>query len=67
MSDEDRLIELEMKLAYQEKFIEELSLVVTNQWKILDEISKKVDVLARRFSDLKEQSVTEAVVLPFSQ
>ncbi|WP_375619581.1 MULTISPECIES: SlyX family protein [unclassified Bartonella] len=67
MSDEARLIELEMKLAYQEKFIEELSREVTNQWKSLDEISKKVDVLARRFSDLKEQSVTEAVVLAFSQ
>ncbi|WP_375639177.1 SlyX family protein [Bartonella sp. MF74HXZ] len=67
MSDEDRLIELEIKLAYQEKFIEELSRVVTNQWKSLDEISKKVDVLARRFADLKEQSVTEAVILPFSQ
>ncbi|WP_375676282.1 MULTISPECIES: SlyX family protein [unclassified Bartonella] len=67
MSDEDRLIELEMKLAYQEKFIEELSREVINQWKSLDEISKKVDILARRFSDLKEQSVTEAVILPFSQ
>ncbi|WP_375683707.1 SlyX family protein [Bartonella sp. AP285QHHD] len=31
MSDEDRLIELEMKLVYQEKFIEELSRVVTDQ------------------------------------
>ncbi|WP_375633215.1 MULTISPECIES: SlyX family protein [unclassified Bartonella] len=67
MSDEDRLIELEMKLVYQEKFIEELSRVVIDQWKSLDEISKKVDVLAKRFSDLKEQSVTEAFILPFSQ
>ncbi|WP_404977304.1 SlyX family protein [Bartonella sp. AU18XJBT] len=31
-----------MKLVYQEKFIEELSRVVTNQWKSLDEISKKL-------------------------
>ncbi|WP_375649689.1 SlyX family protein [Bartonella sp. MU70NMGDW] len=60
-------MELEMKLAYQEKFIEELSREVTNQWKSLDEISKKVDILARRFSDLKEQSVTETVISPFSQ
>ncbi|WP_375665504.1 SlyX family protein [Bartonella sp. TT121SHDZB] len=67
MSDENRLIELETKLAYQEKFIEELSRVVTNQWKSLDEISKKVDVLTRRFSDLEEQGDTEAVILPFSQ
>ncbi|WP_175869599.1 SlyX family protein [Bartonella gabonensis] len=54
MSDENRLIELETKLAYQEKFIEELSRVVTDQWKSLDEISKKVDVLTRRFSVLEE-------------
>ncbi|WP_273719088.1 MULTISPECIES: SlyX family protein [Bartonella] len=64
MSDENRLIELETKLAYQEKFIEELSRVVTDQWKSLDEMSKKVDVLARRFSDLEEQSLTETIILP---
>ncbi|EJF86905.1 SlyX family protein [Bartonella rattimassiliensis] len=41
MSDENRLLELEIKLAYQEKFIEKLSHVVTNPWKSLDDISKK--------------------------
>ncbi len=64
MSDENRLIELETKLAYQEKFIEELSRMIADQWKSLDEMSKKVDVLVRRFSDLEEQSLTEAVILP---
>ncbi|WP_081486275.1 SlyX family protein [Bartonella doshiae] len=44
MSDEDRLIELEMKIAYQAKFIEELSYVVTDQWKSLNEVSKKFNV-----------------------
>ncbi|WP_144755527.1 MULTISPECIES: SlyX family protein [Bartonella] len=65
MVDEHRLIELEMKVAYQEKFIDELSCVVTDQWKSLNEMSKKLDILTKRFSDLEERSVSEAVILPF--
>lgn len=65
MADEQRLIELEMKLAYQEKFIDELSNIVTDQWKSLSEISKKLDVLTKRFSDLEERGIFEAVILPF--
>ncbi|WP_156851665.1 SlyX family protein [Bartonella refiksaydamii] len=56
MLDENRLIKLETKLAYQERLIEELSSVVTDQWKNLDEISKKIDILAQRFSNLEERS-----------
>ncbi|EJF76264.1 hypothetical protein MCO_01621 [Bartonella sp. DB5-6] len=56
MLDENRLIKLETKLAYQERLIEELSSVVTDQWKNLDEISKKFDILAQRFSNLEERS-----------
>ncbi|MBB5073443.1 SlyX protein [Bartonella callosciuri] len=62
MSDENRLIELETKLTYQEKLIDELSCVVTDQWKSLNEISKKLDILTRRFSDLEEQGVFEAII-----
>ncbi|WP_246046894.1 SlyX family protein [Bartonella mastomydis] len=36
------MIERETKQAYQEKFIEELSRVVTDQWKSLEKISKKL-------------------------
>ncbi|WP_254493662.1 SlyX protein [Bartonella sp. B1099] len=42
MSDKNRLIEREMKGTYQEKFIEELSCVVSDQWKSVEEISKKL-------------------------
>ncbi|WP_208434116.1 SlyX family protein [Bartonella taylorii] len=56
MSDENRLIEPETKLAYQERLIEELSCVVTDQWKSLDEISKKINILTQRFSNLEERS-----------
>ncbi|WP_019222278.1 SlyX family protein [Bartonella rattaustraliani] len=54
MSDENRLVELETRLAYQERLIEELSCVVTDQWKSLNEISKKFNILTKRFSDLEE-------------
>ncbi|UTO29141.1 SlyX family protein [Bartonella harrusi] len=67
MSVENRLIELETKLAYQEKLIDELSCVVTDQWKSLNEISKKLNILMRRFSDLEEQGVSEDVLSSFHQ
>ncbi|ENN94766.1 SlyX family protein [Bartonella vinsonii] len=66
MSDENRLIELETKLAYQEKLIDELSCVVTEQWKSLNEISKKINVLMRKFSNLEEQRVSEDIIVPSS-
>ncbi|MET3560365.1 SlyX protein [Bartonella japonica] len=66
MSDENRLIELETKLAYQERLIEELSCVVTDQWKSLNEMSKKINILTRRFADLEERNFSETVVPPSS-
>ncbi|GAA4667425.1 hypothetical protein GCM10023262_15960 [Bartonella pachyuromydis] len=63
--DEQRLIELEIKLAYQEKFIDELSSVVTDQWKTLNEISEKTDSLAKRFSDLEERGVLKRLFCHF--
>ncbi|MCZ2158961.1 SlyX family protein [Bartonella sp. 220] len=66
MSDENRLIELETKLTYQEKLIDELSYVVTEQWKSLNEVSKKINVLMKKFSDLEEQKVFEDIILSSS-
>ncbi|KEC55790.1 SlyX family protein [Bartonella koehlerae] len=59
MLDENRLTELEIKSMHQEKFLEEFSCIVTDQWKSLDEIFKKIDILMRRFSDLEEQSFSK--------
>lgn len=58
MPDENRLIELEKKVIYQERLIDELSCVVTDQWKSLNNISKKLDILVKRFADLEERSVS---------
>ncbi|CBI75902.1 Protein slyX homolog [Bartonella clarridgeiae 73] len=62
MSHENKMIELEIKLAHQEKLIEELSCVVTDQWKSLDEMSKKLNALTKRLLELEERGFSEVPV-----
>ncbi|WP_407965662.1 SlyX family protein [Bartonella sp. C271] len=62
MSYENRITELEIKLSHQEKLIEELSCVVTDQWKSLDEMSKKLNALTKRLLDLEERDFSEVPV-----
>ncbi|AQX17941.1 SlyX protein [Bartonella sp. CDC_skunk] len=62
MSHDNRMTELEIKLAHQEKLVEELSCVVTDQWKSLDEISKKLNALTKRLLDLEERNSSEIPV-----
>ncbi|OPB31157.1 SlyX family protein [Bartonella sp. AR 15-3] len=62
MSYENRITELEIKLSHQEKLIEELSCVVTDQWKSLSEMSKKLNALTKRLLDLEERDFSEIPV-----
>ncbi len=48
--DEDRLIEMETKLAYQEKLIKELNDVVCEQQQFIDKLEIKTEKLAKLFS-----------------
>lgn len=48
------LINLEIKVAHQEKAIDELSSVIAEQWKEIDRLSKKLDALTSRFLSLEE-------------
>lgn len=50
------LINLEIKVAHQEKTIEELSTVIADQWKEIDRLSKKLDALTSRFLTLEESA-----------
>ncbi|MHC5308004.1 SlyX family protein [Bartonella sp. LJL80] len=59
MTDENRIMELEIKLAEQEKLVEELSTVLASQWKIIDRMEKQLNALTKRFLDLEEQTITE--------
>lgn len=55
-SAEERITELEMLAAEQEKTIAELSDQLTEQWTVIDKMRKKLDALTERFLTLEEQT-----------
>lgn len=62
MTDDQRLIELEICTAEQEKTIEDLSKEIAAQWKTIDALSKKVNALTDRFLALEEQTAPDVPV-----
>lgn len=59
MSSEDRLTELEIRVAEQDRVIEDLSSVVSEQWKTIDHLTKQVAMLTDRFLLLESQTAPE--------
>ncbi|MEI6315076.1 MAG: SlyX family protein [Syntrophus sp. (in: bacteria)] len=51
---EDRLVDIEIKLSYQEETIRELNIVVCRQQKQIDQLEAIYKVFASRFKDLSE-------------
>ncbi|MCF7647411.1 SlyX family protein [Bacillus subtilis] len=58
----DRLTELEIRYAEQEKTIEELSGEIAEQWKLITALNKKLSALTDRFLELEEQTAPEISV-----
>jgi len=58
----DRLTTLEMRAAEQEKTIEELSGQIAEQWKTIEGLRRKLDVLADRFLVLEEQTAPDVPI-----
>ena len=61
-STEERMTELEMLAAEQEKTIAELSDQIAGQWKTIERLQKKLDTLAERFLALEEQTAPDVPV-----
>lgn len=59
---EDRLTDLEMLAAEQEKTIAELSDQIAGQWQTIERLQKKLDALAERFVALEEQTAPDVPV-----
>ncbi len=58
----DRLTELEIRNAEQEKTIEDLSGEIAEQWKLITALNKKLGALTDRFLELEEQTAPEIAV-----
>jgi SlyX protein len=58
----DRLTRLEILVTEQEKTIEELSGQVAEQWKVIEGMRRKLDVLTDRFLVLEEQTAPDIPV-----
>lgn len=56
---EERLTQLEVLAAEQEKVIQELSGEIAEQWKVIERMQKKLDALTERFLALEEQSAPD--------
>lgn len=56
MTENDRLTEVEIQLAEQERLVDELSSVLAEQWKTIDLMDKKLKALTKRFLELEEQA-----------
>ncbi|NUU04464.1 SlyX family protein [Herbaspirillum robiniae] len=60
MSSEDRIIDIEMKLAHQEHLVDELNQTVYRQQKKIDELEMLLGALAKRFKELADTSQDRA-------
>ena len=59
---DEHLTILEIRAAEQEKTIEELSGVIAEQWKTIENLRKKLDALTDRFQVLEEQTAPDVPV-----
>ncbi len=50
MTDAARIDELEIRIAHQDAIIEELNATVTEQWKVIDRLTRQLDKLNDRVS-----------------
>ncbi|NMA99659.1 MAG: SlyX family protein [Phyllobacteriaceae bacterium] len=44
-NEDERLDALETRIAYQDRTIEELNVAITEQWKIIDQLSKRLTMM----------------------
>jgi SlyX protein len=60
MNTEDRLVELEIKVARQDDMVDALNKLVYQQQKKLDELEALCSALARRIKDMREAATEQS-------
>jgi len=59
---EERIVQLEILVAEQERTIAELSNELAEQWKVVNVLERKLNALINRFLELEEQSAPEVPI-----
>lgn len=59
---EERIVQLEILVAEQERTIAELSNELAEQWKVVNALQRKLNALINRFLELEEQSAPEVPI-----
>ena len=55
MGAEDRLEELEIKVAYQENQIEELNKALFEHWKVIEKMTRNMEIVVDRVAAVAQQ------------
>ena len=55
MGSEDRLEELEIKVAYQENQIEELNKALFDHWKVIEKLTRDMETIVDRVAAVAQQ------------
>jgi SlyX protein len=53
VSDTDRINALEERVAFQDRAIEDLNAVITDQWQLIETLRRRVDRLEAEFAEVE--------------
>lgn len=59
---EDRIAALEERVAFQDRAIEDLNTVVTDQWQLIDTLRRRIERLEAEFAEIETSARDGAAV-----
>lgn len=61
---EERLTDLEIRLTHQEQTIEDLNKTVFEQWQLITQLTKEMQMLKQRFKTMTQNEIDDTPYLP---
>lgn len=64
MSDDERLIELEIRLTHQQTTIDELNSTVYEQWQVIEKLTKELEQIKQRLKAAQPSDIEDVPYIP---